>query len=144
MELHPVGVPAAGVDVVGQKLPELVAAALVERAVGQLADQISQDGIGCGNPRSSASLRSMQPIRAIRSRRSTIFTAATVFRSLSAMAAIDVLASSVDFYHQKQGDRFKVVYEQHIVEGEPVGTGKIIAAMYEREGKELKTVKSNV
>ena len=50
---------------------------------------------------------------------------------------IDVLASSVDFYHQKKGDRFKVVYEQHIVEGEPVGTGKIIAAMYEREGKEF-------
>lgn len=49
---------------------------------------------------------------------------------------IDILASSVDFYHQKQGDRFKVVYEQHYVEGEPVGTGKIIAAVYEREGKE--------
>jgi murein DD-endopeptidase MepM/ murein hydrolase activator NlpD len=49
---------------------------------------------------------------------------------------IDILASSVDFYHQKQGDRFKVVYEQHIVEGKPVGTGKIIAAMYEREGKQ--------
>ncbi len=49
---------------------------------------------------------------------------------------IDVLASSVDFYHQKVGDRFKVVYEQHYVEGEPVGTGKIIAAVYEREGKE--------
>lgn len=49
---------------------------------------------------------------------------------------IDVLSSSVDFYHQKVGDRFKVVYEQHIVEGEAVGTGKIIAAVYEREGKE--------
>lgn len=49
---------------------------------------------------------------------------------------IDILASSVDFYHQKQGDRFKVVYEQHFVEGKAVGTGKIIAAMYEREGKE--------
>jgi murein DD-endopeptidase MepM/ murein hydrolase activator NlpD len=49
---------------------------------------------------------------------------------------IDILASSVDFYHQKQGDRFKVVFEQHYVEGEPVGTGKIIAAVYEREGKE--------
>ncbi|MDX2280686.1 MAG: peptidoglycan DD-metalloendopeptidase family protein [Saprospiraceae bacterium] len=48
---------------------------------------------------------------------------------------IDVLSSSVDFYHQKQGDRFKVVYEQHFVEGVAVGTGKIIAAMYEREGK---------
>lgn len=49
---------------------------------------------------------------------------------------IDVLASSVDFYHQKQGDRFKVVFEQHYVEGQPVGTGKIMAAVYEREGKE--------
>jgi murein DD-endopeptidase MepM/ murein hydrolase activator NlpD len=49
---------------------------------------------------------------------------------------IDVLASSVDFYHQKVGDRFKVVYEQHYVEGQAVGTGKIIAAVYEREGKE--------
>jgi murein DD-endopeptidase MepM/ murein hydrolase activator NlpD len=49
---------------------------------------------------------------------------------------IDVLASSVDFYHQKQGDRFKVMYEQHFVEGKAVGTGKIIAAVYERDGKE--------
>lgn len=49
---------------------------------------------------------------------------------------IDILSSSVDFYHQKQGDRFKVVYEQHYVEGQPVGAGKIIAAVYEREGKE--------
>lgn len=49
---------------------------------------------------------------------------------------IDVLASSVDFYHQKQGDRFKVVFEQHYVEGKPVGTGNILAAVYEREGKQ--------
>jgi murein DD-endopeptidase MepM/ murein hydrolase activator NlpD len=48
---------------------------------------------------------------------------------------IDILATSVDFYHQKQGDRFKIVYEQHIVEGKPVGTGKILAAEYERDGK---------
>ncbi len=49
---------------------------------------------------------------------------------------IDVLSSSVDFYHQKVGDRFKVVYEQHFVEGKAVGTGKIIAAAYQRDGKE--------
>lgn len=48
---------------------------------------------------------------------------------------IDILATSVDFYHQRQGDRFKMVYEQHIVEGKAVGTGKILAALYEREGK---------
>jgi murein DD-endopeptidase MepM/ murein hydrolase activator NlpD len=49
---------------------------------------------------------------------------------------IEVLSSSVDFYRQRQGDRFKVVYEQHYVMGQPVGTGKIMAAMYEREGKQ--------
>ncbi len=69
----------------------------------------------------------------------TNFWQALVDNDLSdelADAMIDVLASSVDFYHQKQGDRFKVIYEQHFVEGKPVGTGKIIAAAYERDGKE--------
>lgn len=49
---------------------------------------------------------------------------------------IELLSSSVDFYHQKQGDRFKVVFEQHYVEGKAVGTGKILAAVYERDGVE--------
>jgi murein DD-endopeptidase MepM/ murein hydrolase activator NlpD len=49
---------------------------------------------------------------------------------------IDVLGFYVDFYHQKQGDKFKVVYEKHLVEGKEVGTGKILAALYEREGKQ--------
>jgi murein DD-endopeptidase MepM/ murein hydrolase activator NlpD len=48
---------------------------------------------------------------------------------------IDVLATQVDFYRQKQGDRFKVVYEKHIVEGREVGTGQIPAAVYERDGE---------
>jgi murein DD-endopeptidase MepM/ murein hydrolase activator NlpD len=50
---------------------------------------------------------------------------------------IDVLAASVDFYRQKLGDRFKVVYEQHYVEGEAVGSGKILAALYERDGEKF-------
>jgi murein DD-endopeptidase MepM/ murein hydrolase activator NlpD len=68
----------------------------------------------------------------------TSFWAALTDNGLSdelADGMIDVLASSVDFYHQKQGDRFKVVYEQHYVDGRAVGTGKIKAALYEREGK---------
>lgn len=68
----------------------------------------------------------------------TSFWAALTDNGLSdelADGMIDILASSVDFYHQKQGDRFKVVFEQHYVEGKAVGTGKIKAAMYEREGK---------
>ncbi|MCS7035484.1 MAG: peptidoglycan DD-metalloendopeptidase family protein [Saprospiraceae bacterium] len=50
-------------------------------------------------------------------------------------AMIDVLAASVDFYRQKVGDRFKVLYEQDFVEGQRVGSGKILAAVYERDGK---------
>ncbi|MCS6929934.1 MAG: peptidoglycan DD-metalloendopeptidase family protein [Saprospiraceae bacterium] len=50
-------------------------------------------------------------------------------------AMIDALAVSVDFYRQKIGDRFKVLYEQDMVEGQPVGSGKILVAVYEREGK---------
>ncbi len=69
----------------------------------------------------------------------TNFWQALVDNNLSdelADGMIDVLATSVDFYHQKQGDRFKVVYEQYFVEGKAVGTGKILAAAYERDGKE--------
>ncbi len=50
-------------------------------------------------------------------------------------AMIDVLSASVDFYRQKVGDRFKVLYERDVVEGQPVGSGKILAAVYERDGK---------
>ncbi len=50
-------------------------------------------------------------------------------------AMIDVLAASVDFYRQKVGDRFQVLYEQNSVEGQPVGAGSILAAVYERDGK---------
>ena len=69
----------------------------------------------------------------------TSFWQALVDNNLSdelADGMIDVLATSVDFYHQKQGDRFKVLYEQHFVEGKAVGTGKILAAVYERDSKE--------
>ncbi len=50
-------------------------------------------------------------------------------------AMIDALAASVDFYRQKVGDRFKVLYEQDYVEGQAVGSGKLLAALYERDGK---------
>jgi murein DD-endopeptidase MepM/ murein hydrolase activator NlpD len=50
-------------------------------------------------------------------------------------AMIDVLSYSVDFHHYSDGDRFKVIYEKYTVDGRQVGTGKIISAMYERDGK---------
>lgn len=42
----------------------------------------------------------------------------------------EALSSSVDFYHVKKGDEFKLLYEKKFVEGEFVGMGKLIAANY--------------
>ena len=48
-------------------------------------------------------------------------------RIISALA--DVFAGEIDFYHDVQrGDRFTVVYEMRYVDGEPAGTGRILAA----------------
>ncbi len=43
----------------------------------------------------------------------------------------DVFAWQIDFFRIQKGDRFKVVYEEYQVEGERVGTGKILAAYFE-------------
>ena len=42
----------------------------------------------------------------------------------------DALSSSVDFYHTKKGDEFKLIYENKYVDGELVGIGKLIGACY--------------
>lgn len=50
-------------------------------------------------------------------------------------ALIDVFASDIDFYHDvKRGDRFSVVYETRYADGEPVGTGRILAAEFDNNG----------
>lgn len=50
-------------------------------------------------------------------------------------ALIDVFASNIDFYHDVQrGDRFSVVYETRYADGEPVGTGRILAAEFDNHG----------
>lgn len=43
----------------------------------------------------------------------------------------DAFAWSVDFHHIQKGDRFKLIYEQKQIEGEPVGVGNILAAQFE-------------
>lgn len=55
-------------------------------------------------------------------------------------ALADVFAGDIDFYHDlKRGDRFTVVYEARFVDGEPVGTGRILAAEFENHGTTLRT-----
>ena len=47
------------------------------------------------------------------------------------LALTDVFAGDVDFYHDlRRGDRFIVLYETRYVDGEPSGTGRIVAAEF--------------
>jgi len=42
----------------------------------------------------------------------------------------EALSSSVDFYHTRKGDEFKLIYENKYVDKESIGMGKLIAAYY--------------
>jgi len=48
----------------------------------------------------------------------------------------DVFGWSIDFHHIQNGDRFKVIYEQNYIEGEPVGAGNILAGYYKNYDNE--------
>ncbi|MCB9081338.1 MAG: peptidoglycan DD-metalloendopeptidase family protein [Lewinellaceae bacterium] len=48
----------------------------------------------------------------------------------------DALQWSVDFHHLQKGDEFKVVYEQHTIDGQEVGAGKVHAAYYKTGNNE--------
>ncbi len=48
----------------------------------------------------------------------------------------DVFGGDIDFYKDIQrGDRFAVVYEMRYIDGEAVGAGRIVAALFENRGK---------
>lgn len=73
--------------------------------------------------------------------RSSLFGAADAAGIPDAVttALADVFAGDIDFYHDlKRGDRFTVVYEARFVDGEPVGTGRILAAEFENRGTTLR------
>ncbi|MEM1216778.1 MAG: peptidoglycan DD-metalloendopeptidase family protein [Bacteroidota bacterium] len=42
----------------------------------------------------------------------------------------DALQWTVDFHHLKKEDEFRLIYEQELIEGEPVSVGNVIAAQY--------------
>ncbi|MBK9736992.1 MAG: peptidoglycan DD-metalloendopeptidase family protein [Saprospiraceae bacterium] len=45
----------------------------------------------------------------------------------------DALSSSVDFYHTRKGDEFKLIFENKYIDGENIGVGRLIAACYTNE-----------
>ena len=51
----------------------------------------------------------------------------------------EVFGGDIDFYHDlRRGDRFAVVYETRYVDGEPVGTGRVLAAEFVNQGRTLR------
>ena len=51
-----------------------------------------------------------------------------------AMKLADIYAWTIDFYGIKQGDFFKVIYEQRYVKDEPVETGQVKSAVFSHDG----------
>jgi murein DD-endopeptidase MepM/ murein hydrolase activator NlpD len=47
----------------------------------------------------------------------------------------DALGYSVDFHHIQDNDKFKLIYDQLYIEGEPVGIGQLKAAFFEHQKK---------
>ena len=47
----------------------------------------------------------------------------------------EVFAWQIDFYRIRKGDRFRVVYEEKQIDGQPVGLGKILAARFTHRGE---------
>ena len=54
------------------------------------------------------------------------------------LALAEVFAGDIDFYQDlRRGDRFTVLYETRYVDGEPIGTGRILAAEFVNRGTPL-------
>ena len=48
----------------------------------------------------------------------------------------NALAWTVDFYHLQKGDEYKLIFEEHFVEGKRVGIGELKAAVFKQNSKE--------
>ena len=53
---------------------------------------------------------------------------------------VDVFAWQVDFFRIQKGDKFKVIYEEEQVDGEPVGIGRIKGGYFKHFGQEYYAV----
>ena len=52
------------------------------------------------------------------------------------LALADIFGGDIDFYHDlRRGDRFAVLYETRYVNGEPAGTGRVVAAEFDNGGR---------
>jgi murein DD-endopeptidase MepM/ murein hydrolase activator NlpD len=49
----------------------------------------------------------------------------------------DAYQWSIDFYHLQKGDQFKAVFENLMIDDQPIGVGKLWAASFEHEGNDF-------
>lgn len=48
---------------------------------------------------------------------------------------VDIFAWQIDFQRLQRGDRFKLSYEEQVVDGAPIGIGRILGIFFEHEGR---------
>ncbi len=48
---------------------------------------------------------------------------------------VDIFAWQIDFQRLQRGDRFKLFYEEQVVEGTPIGIGRILGIFFEHESR---------
>lgn len=53
----------------------------------------------------------------------------------------DALAWTIDFHHILKGDKFKLIYEQHYIQGKKVSIGQIIGAYYQNAGNDYYAIR---
>lgn len=64
---------------------------------------------------------------------------AMVAQDLSPALIMDlssIYAWSIDFFHLKDGDRFKIIFEEKIVDGESIGIGRVMAVQFNHNNED--------
>ena len=76
--------------------------------------------------------------------RSSLFAAADTAGIPDAVAIqlADVFGSDIDFHRElRQGDRFSVLYEMHSVDGQPLRSGRVLAAEFSNQGRKYRALR---
>ncbi len=53
-----------------------------------------------------------------------------------AVRIADIFSCTIDFYKLQKGDKFKIIYDQDFVKGEPIDVGEISAVLFNSGGKD--------
>ena len=54
-----------------------------------------------------------------------------------AVSLADMYAWTIDFYRLQKNDSYKIIFEEKLVDGEVIGTGRILASIFNHNGEEF-------